>query len=61
MSESKSIEVLMHDYVVAHIQSGKPIQQVDIDNYCKLAINVKDVSRKAQKDIDDWSSRRRGY
>lgn len=58
MSEEKSIESMVQEYVVAHIKSGKAIQQADVQSYCSLAADVKEAAKKTQKAIAEDAKRR---
>ncbi|KQK46253.1 hypothetical protein A1D06_08040 [Acinetobacter baumannii] len=58
MSEEKSIEHMVQEYVVAHIKSGKTIQQADVQSYCSLAADVKAAAKKTQKAIAEDAKRR---
>lgn len=55
----KTIEEMAHDYAVAQIQSGKPVKRDDIEFFCDIASDLKQVARKVQKDITEYESRRR--
>ena len=58
MSEGKSIEGMVHDYAIAHIQSGKPVVASDIKSFCLLARDIKQEAKRAQKDITEDERRR---
>lgn len=55
----KTIEEMAHDYVVASLQVGKAIQCEDIENYCKMAAQLKGVAKVVQRDIQEDERRRR--
>ena len=59
MSESKSIEDMAHDYIIASLQAGKPVQRADIENYCKMAIDLKAVAEGVQRKATEDQRRRR--
>lgn len=58
MSE-QTIEQMVHDYAVAKIHSGERVSQSDIKDFCLLARDIKQEAKRAQKDIDEDSRRRR--
>ncbi|MCE6001999.1 hypothetical protein [Acinetobacter pittii] len=49
---------MVQEYVVAHIKSGKAIQQADVQDYCSLAADVKAAAKKTQKAIVEDARRR---
>lgn len=59
MSEAKSIEDMAHEYVVAALQSGKPVLRGDIETYCKIAVELKGIAKNVQRDLVKDEQRRR--
>lgn len=59
MNESKSIEDMAHDYVVASLQAGKAVQREDIERYCEIAAELKGVAKTVQRNIQEDERRRR--
>ena len=55
----KTIEDMAHDYLVASLQAGKVIQREDIENYCKMAAQLKGVAKVVQRDAQEDERRRR--
>ena len=55
----KTIEDMAHDYLVASLRAGKVIQREDIENYCKMAAQLKGVAKVVQRDVQEDERRRR--
>lgn len=59
MSESKTIEDMAHDYMVASLHAGKEVQREDIKTYCEMAAELKGIAKSVQRKIQEDEQRRR--
>ena len=55
----KTIEEMVHDYVVAQLSSGIGATKSDIKEFADIACEVKEHSKRKQKEIDQDIQRRR--
>ncbi|WP_111860696.1 hypothetical protein [Acinetobacter sp. CFCC 10889] len=55
----KTIEEMVHDYVVAQLSSGIGVTRCDIKEFTDIACEVKGQSAQRQKEINQDAQRRR--
>lgn len=55
----KTIEEMVHDYVVAQLSSGIGATKSDIKEFTDIACEVKEQSKRKQNEINQDAQRRR--
>ena len=59
MMTEKTIEEMAHDYIVAQLSSGIGATKSDIKEFINIACEVKEQSKRKQKEIEQDAQRRR--